>query len=235
MQNIHDIQLQILNRLLFAKSLRYTEAKPEREMENNQYQFHLDQLLKKELIKKTKSGYSLSTKGKEYATRIDTEKVKVKKQAKISARICCIRNKNSKKQFLLYTRLKHPFYGCQGFPAGKVSFGEGILEAAKRELREETNLIGEPKLALITHYSTYERSSAVDDRLMFVCIVMSPEGKLKSCKEGRYEWVDDKKIEKFVTKPFESKKSFMREVELLKRFRGSIKFVEGRYENIESF
>ena len=47
MEKLHDIQNQILKRLMFSTGLRYTEMKPDKEMENNQFQFHLNQLTKK--------------------------------------------------------------------------------------------------------------------------------------------------------------------------------------------
>lgn len=45
MKQLHEIQLQILKKLLFAKELRYTDLKPDVELENNQLDFHLDKLI----------------------------------------------------------------------------------------------------------------------------------------------------------------------------------------------
>ena len=45
MRQLHEIQLQILKKLLFASGLRYAQIKPDPQMENNQFDFHLDQLI----------------------------------------------------------------------------------------------------------------------------------------------------------------------------------------------
>lgn len=47
-------------------------------------------------------------------------------------------------QVLLVQRSKQPDAGLWGFPGGHVEWGETVLEAAQRELREETSVIAEP-------------------------------------------------------------------------------------------
>ncbi len=50
-------------------------------------------------------------------------------------------------QVLLVQRSKQPDAGLWGFPGGHVEWGETVLEAAQRELHEETSVVAEP-----THY-----------------------------------------------------------------------------------
>ncbi len=45
---------------------------------------------------------------------------------------------------LLVQRSKQPDAGLWGFPGGHVEWGETVLHAAQRELREETSIIAEP-------------------------------------------------------------------------------------------
>lgn len=137
MKQPHPIQLQILKKLLFVKSVKFTDLKPDKDIENNQFDFHLDQLIRFEYIEKLGKEYSLTSVGKEFANRMDTDKTTINIQAKISAVVAPVRiNKDGEKEFLIYTRLKHPFYGCQGFMSGKIAYGEAVLEAASRELKE---------------------------------------------------------------------------------------------------
>jgi len=47
-------------------------------------------------------------------------------------------------QVLLVQRSKQPDAGLWGFPGGHVEWGETVLDAAARELREETGVIAQP-------------------------------------------------------------------------------------------
>ncbi|MFA9461049.1 NUDIX hydrolase [Thiohalorhabdus sp. Cl-TMA] len=48
---------------------------------------------------------------------------------------------------LLVKRRNPPQAGHWGFPGGRLEWGETLLEAARRELREETGIVGEPREA----------------------------------------------------------------------------------------
>src|SRR5260221_866362 len=122
MKDLHYIQLNILRKLLFSSSLRFSELRP-KDIENNLLTFHIDQLIRDKLIEKVDDKYQLTQKGKEFANRMDTDKVEIKPQGKIGAIECCIRNTGDELEFLAYTRLKHPFYGSQGYSSGKVQYG----------------------------------------------------------------------------------------------------------------
>jgi ADP-ribose pyrophosphatase YjhB (NUDIX family) len=228
MKEIHPIQLQILRNLLFAKSLRYSEMKPDKDMENNQFDFHLHQLINANYIVKTEEGYQLTSEGKEFANRMDTDKSTMIKQAKISAIILPMRITENGIEYLIYTRLKQPFFGCQGFMSGKVTYGEKVIDAARREFKEETNLNGDPEVIQIRHYRVFDETTnqLVEDKFMFFCKVLNPTGEVIAAPEGKYEWVHESKIYTYVTNHFESMDSFKRDIKLLNEYDGNITFVE---------
>lgn len=228
MKPLHNYQLEILKRLLFSESLRYTEMKPEQEMENNQFNFHLTQLMEKGYIQKKASVYSLTTTGKEFANRIDTDDIKIKMQAKLSIWICCKRTTENGVEFLIGTRRKHPFFGKQGFMAGKIRRGESVEEAAMRELKEESNLDGDPQLVMIRHYRVYDQETKelLEDKFMFLCLVENPTGKIKPNAEVELSWIADSEIEEKVQEPFETKEHLRELLDTVKNFNGSISFLE---------
>jgi len=228
MKQLHPLQLRILKKLLFAQDLRFSELKPRRNVENNLFVFHLDKLIKAGYIGKKDSKYLLTDKGKEFANRIDTDRLFIELQSKLSAWICCTRIKNRSKQYLIYTRLKQPFYSCQGFMSGKVRFGEKVIGAAKRELKEETGLEGNPKVISIKHYLVFDKltKDLLEDKFMFLCLVENPKGKLKANKEGKFEWVDEGSLESYVTNHFESYSVFKKQIEEIKSFNGWSSFEE---------
>ncbi len=233
MKQVHTIQLQILKKLLFSTGLRYSQIKPSSEMENNQFDFHLDKLIVQGHIEKKLHLYHLTLTGKDFANRIDADNTMIQKQAKIGTYFACIRKKEGQIQFLIYTRLKQPFYGCQGFPSGKVQYGEKITETAKRELKEETNLDGEPEVVLIKHFLVHDKKTRqlIEDKFMFLCIISEPTGELIPCDEGTYEWVNESDLLHYVTNHFENVEEFIKEVMYIKNFNGTISFTEIHQES----
>ncbi len=203
MKNMHKIQLNILRTLLFAKSKRYSEIKPT-DMEGSQFTFHMDTLISSKLIVKESSGlYSLTPKGKELANQMDSVDIQMKKQSKVTAKICCVKNTNDENQYLLYKRLKNPFYGFQGFPNSKVWYGSSFIEGAKNGLFKETNLTGNPELFAIRHYTVYDKNdnNLLEDKTMYLFKVSNPNGELQSKKDGEFTWVRESEISHFVQNP----------------------------------
>jgi ADP-ribose pyrophosphatase YjhB (NUDIX family) len=136
---------------------------------------------------------------------MDTEKTQITKQAKVSVLMFASKEINNKTYFLVYTRLKQPFYGAQGLVSGKVSWGEKIVKAAERELFEETGLKGKATIARMRHYMVINKESEelLDDKMMFFCIFRNPTGEIIASDEGKYEWVPCDKIDSYVSKSIE--------------------------------
>lgn len=222
MKQIHHIQLEILRKLIFVPKLKYLQLKPNVDIENNQFDFHLHRLVDMGFVEKSNNQYQLSIKGKEYSTRMDTDSVEIMKQSKLSAWFAVVRKNKGKLQFLIYTRLKHPFYGCQGFGGGKMSFGEKIIDTAQRELKEETGLVGKAEIVKMVHYRVFDKNRfLLEDKIMFLCRVSNPTGELiTDMEEGKYEWVNEDNVKKYITKPFESMNLILKYMKAIKEFNG---------------
>lgn len=234
MKQLHDIQLGILYELVIHQSLPYTKLKPDVEMENNQFDWHLKALLKNNLVEKIGDEYSLSTEGKAYANGIDADTKKFEIQAKLAVWMVCVRTTTSgQKEFLMYLRKKHPFYDCQGFPGGKIKLGETVHDAATRELKEETDLTGTPELIHIWHYVLKDDvGTLLEDKYMFLCRFTDPVGKLiPSNEEGEYYWVAEDKIDEWAKNPFETIEQIKEIVSIVNKCTTSVSLKEESFQN----
>lgn len=221
MKQLHEIQLNILRDLLFTDGSKYSDLKP-LDMENSQFVFHLEKLQENGLIKKDEAAYGLTDLGKEYANRIDTDIVQIPVQAKVTTVLCAVNE--STKEYLIYKRLKNPFYGCLGFPTEKPKWGEKLSDAAKRGLKEEVNLDGSPILFAIRHYRVFLPDlKLVEDKIMHAYFFKNPNGIISSNLEGDYVWVSEKELEKFVQPSLIEFKEFY---DAFINFKGEVTFKE---------
>lgn len=222
MKQLHTIQLKILKDLLFSQALRYSEMRP-LAMENSQFVFHLDQLTHEGYIEKLESSYILTDKGKEFANKMEENDNVIAFQAKITTVLCIVKDVSGSRSFLIYRRLKNPFYGCQGFPTEKVQWGEAISEAAERGIQEETGLQSEATLFAIRHYRVLSKGEMVEDKLMHAFFFKNPKGELRGNIEGEYAWVKESDLKEYVTNPLEE---FWEFYNAFKKFTGEISFAE---------
>lgn len=93
---IHEYQISILRELLFKPKSKFSELKKV-DIENDHFAKHIKHLLDEGLIEKKDSRYSLTDEGKEFANRMDTDSLKLERQAKIGIALHAVRkigNKN---------------------------------------------------------------------------------------------------------------------------------------------
>lgn len=202
MKTIHKIQRKILTKLLKEKTATFTELKPFEDIEGSHLTFHLKKLITDKFINKEKDLYMLSNKGKEYANRISLSNAN-KTRIESGNSILLICKKDG--QYLIYTRKKHPFYGYQGFPSGKILPGEFIKNAAIRNLKIKTGFKGKPKIIGINHriiYSKKNPQSALEDKYIYLCLFNKLIGEENFDISGKYRWVNPLKFDTIVHKPY---------------------------------
>lgn len=194
---IHDFQLSILRELLFKPMARFRDLK-KFDVTNDHFTFHVNHLLKEGLIVKSNGKYRLTDTGKEFANRIDTDSLKLERQAKLAVALHAVRTKNGKREILIHQRLKEPFYGWYGSHSGKIRWSENPIDCAKREFEEETGLLGDFELKGIVHYHHYHKDGRfLEDKYFWVFVINNTTGDLKvEVPEGKNIWMDENKFKK---------------------------------------
>ena len=229
MENLHPTQMGILNRLLFGQELRYTDLKIDPDIENNTFQFHLNKVIDLGYVEKTQDGYMLTEKGKVVANYIDIPKNEFSLNRKSSVRLYILRDTDLGREVLIKRRFKHPFYGQQGFPTGKILKGELFADAALRVAHNELNLEGNPKLIRVVHYLVKVKNSLelLDDKLFFDFYINNPSGELKFSPASFFEWILLKDFDKHMTQPMNKIEEYKSAFELIDKDDASIAFLEG--------
>ncbi len=194
---IHDFQISILKELLFLPGARFRDLK-KFDVTNDHFTFHLNRLVSEGLVIKSNGRYTLSDTGKEFANRIDTETLKLERQAKVAVALHAVRYRNGVAEYLVHKRLKEPFFGWYGSHSGKVKWGETPLECAKREFLEETGLFGEFELKGIVHYlHNYIDGRLLEDKYFWVYKIKNVSGQLKEkVPEGENIWMTEVEFRK---------------------------------------
>ncbi len=196
---IHDAQTNILRELLFVQHAGYAELQKTTELTSDHFNFHISKLVALDLVEKVERGtYKLSSRGKEYANKLDTDEKTIERQPKSAVILTIERSFRGGKQFLFQQRLKNPYFGFWGLPSGKIRWGETILETAQRESTEETGLTCDWRVAGVyhEHVRLKETGEFMEDKIFFVTHGTNPRGKLKETFEGgANHWMSEKQAE----------------------------------------
>jgi ADP-ribose pyrophosphatase YjhB (NUDIX family) len=192
---IHQAQAKILRTLLFKTEARFRDLNTDK-LGTDHFTFHLKQLIDQGILEKVGPKYCLTAKGKEFANRFDTEKVAVERQAKLTIMIIAVKNGKSIK-YLSQQRLKQPFFGYRCWITGKIRWGEQLLQAAARELEEETGLKGKIEFVGIEHKTDYhhQTNEMLEDKFFYIVKATQTKGKLLENSPGCCNaWLSEKEI-----------------------------------------
>ncbi len=100
-------------------------------------------------------------------------------------------------KILLVKRGYSPSKGKWSIPGGHVEVGEGVLEAAKRELEEETGIVGEPLgVVNVDDAITYDRNGVKYHYVLITVMLKRKGGSLRAggdAEEARFFSIDDAK------------------------------------------
>lgn len=197
MEDLHKIQMQILRELIFHPNSRFTDLNTKK-IDSDHFKYHLKKLVELGLIERREGRYFLTQRGKVFAGKINTEDSTMTKQAKISVLYCGIRTEKQDTEYLIQVRKKEPFYGYMGFGTGKIKYTENISETAKREMFEETGLMGEPEFIGILHFTNKIPSGELlEDRILFVFKILNPRGNLiGKTEEAESKWMTEDEVVK---------------------------------------
>ncbi len=170
--NTHPVQAAILRHLLFSVEASFADIQRTTALTSDHFNFHIKKLIDEGYVEKRDKAYRLTCQGKEYSNRMDTDENEIEKQPKISIAITLERRgAGGVREFLFQQRKKNPYYDFWGRVGGKMRWGETVVEAARRELREETGLEAELEYRLLYHKRDFDKQTGklLEDKI-FLCV-----------------------------------------------------------------
>jgi 8-oxo-dGTP pyrophosphatase MutT (NUDIX family) len=183
------IQNAILSQLKNAVGLRYSEMQP-KGVPNDLYNYHLQYLVKRGLVRRDGEAYALSSAGAQYVADAHAWGGKNNSFFKLNVITIVSRLGNTGVEILNQVRTSHPSYGKIGAPGGVVCKEEGIEAAARRKLAEETGLTATFRHVGMERRMLYHDGDLFSDVLFPFCYADASEGVLyPETPYGRHLWV----------------------------------------------
>ncbi len=231
--NLSPIQNNILSKLKNAKSLRYGELQSKK-IPNDLFNYHLQFLVKKGLLIRSKDGYSLSDTGIKHVADPYLENNSITSLFKINVITIVSRKIKGRIEILNQIRKSNPSYGKVGVMGGVVLKGELIEPAATRKLKQETGLEAKFKFVGCERRIMYKQGELFSDLLFPVAYADSYHGDLIEDSDfGHNMWVPIDKAIKNESAEFDSLKSIVTTLKAIKK--GTIKKLPFFFEeNIQS-
>ena len=132
----HFLQRDIVNRLAYTETLRFSELKPD-EIDNKLFTYHLKKTILAGFVEKTADGdYRLTSAGQKIGKSVHETETRLIDRA-YSVLFLAVRRGDD---WLLYTRGTHPLLGFTGFLQAKPQPGQAATATASQTLRKETGL-----------------------------------------------------------------------------------------------
>jgi len=186
---ISEIQGKILAIIARSDGMRYSEAYPGEEIDDDLYNYHLQELVRRGYLEKLLKIYQLTDKGKKELVYLDS---KGEEMEKFKIVLLLVVTRNDKKEILIRKRKKSPHRGEISTLSGKAKLGEDFVETAKKRLMERTGLMAE-----FEHWGDFRvirRTSDGDvfeDMIFCVCTATEPSGKLIESDGYGDNWWDN--------------------------------------------
>ena len=216
LQNFSSIQNRILSKLKNAKSLRYSELKPER-VPNDLFNYHLKFLVTKDFVLKNKEGYSLSENGIRHVADPYPKNDAITSLFKINVITIVSRISKGKIEILSQLRKSNPSYGKIGVPGGVVLKGELIEPAASRKLFQETGLQAKFKLVGCERRILYKSGEIFSDIMFPIAYADFSVGEILSKTQfGENMWISINEAIKNESVQYDSLRSIVKVLKLIK-------------------
>ncbi|HSX30790.1 MAG TPA: NUDIX domain-containing protein [Candidatus Saccharimonadales bacterium] len=196
--SVNGVQAGIIRQLFYRERLRFAQLNVDR-VPSDQFSYHLRQLVKWGVVEKgADNQYSLTINGKDRALMLSPKHNSFIVQGFVAVRVVLSKIENGTEYFLLQKRTMVPYKGTYGTPGDKIMFGEDVVEAAVRAMRQQTGLACDMELRGIRHIKDRFENKLRQDKYFFVFSATNPRGKLhpvSAAGNGKNVWLSLAELE----------------------------------------
>ena len=167
-KRFHPTQITLLSTLQRATRARYSELLRPTGLEGDVFKYHVRRLRRQNLIFKAEDGlYELTAEGKELANRLDERTGREIAQPKASMLLVV----RSEGKYLAHKRTREPFRDFWGIASAPMLRGVPIRDSAARELRKQTGLVAEFRVAGLQRViDTRANGTVLEDKLFTLLV-----------------------------------------------------------------
>lgn len=184
-----DIRRDIISRLKQADTLRYAKLKPDAEIPNDLYNYHLRKLVSDGIVEKTHQGYTLSEQGRRHVADTHHTSDQGDRLFKYNVLLVVAREIDGALHILNQRRTAQPSYGIVGIPGGTVLKSEPLLDGAARKLHQEAGPNGTFRYLGTERRIMYRGEQLFSDVLFPFCLCTDASGEPTSTEFGDNFWV----------------------------------------------
>ena len=156
---------------------------------NDLFNYHLQQLVKKEFVTKIDTGYSLSEKGIKHVADPFVENRAITSLFKYNVITIVLRINKGEIEILNQVRTSNPSFGKVGVMGGVVLKGESTEDAATRKLKVETGLDAQFKIVGCERRMLYKSGELFSDVIFPIAYTDEYDGELIDTEFGHNMWV----------------------------------------------
>lgn len=171
---------------------------------NDLYNYHLKQLIAKQLVTKNTEGYQLTPQGLRHVADVHHTSDQSNRLFKMNVITIVSRVIDGQLMILNQIRGSNPSYGKVGVMGGTVVKGEALLLAASRKLQEETGLTAELRLVGWERRLLYKHDALFSDVIFPITYTHVSHGEPIDTEYGRNLWVPIDQAIQHETDPFDS-------------------------------